>query len=137
MADETLLNEPDEGQEPQLEPGMVTLSEAKAYLRVDSSFEDTLIGSLLASACSLCMDVARISPGEWGEIVVYGPNNRKTLMIRQEEKSKSEILQMKELLRIGVLYTLGYLYEHREEADHHDLVLTLRNLLFSVREGVF
>ncbi len=137
MADETLLNEPDEGQEPEPETGMVTLSEAKAYLRVDSSFEDTLIGSLLASACSLCMDVARISPGEWGEIVVYGPNNRKTLMIRQEEKSKSEILQMKEILRIGVLYTLGYLYEHREEADHHDLVLTLRNLLFSVREGVF
>ena len=43
---------------------------------------------------------------------------------------------MKEILRVGVFYTLGYLYEHREEADHHDLVLTLRNLLFSVREGV-
>jgi hypothetical protein len=36
-----------------------------------------------------------------------------------------------------MLFTLGYLYEHREEADHHALVITLRNLLSSVREGVF
>ena len=137
MADETLLNEPDEGQEPEPETGMVTLTEAKAYLRVYSSFEDTLIGGLLASACSLCMDVARLSPCEWKSISEYGPTNRKTLMIRQEEKSKGEILQMKEILRVGVLYALGYLFEHREEADHHDLVMTLRNLLFAVREGVF
>ena len=44
---------------------------------------------------------------------------------------------MKELLRIGILYTLGYLYEHREEADHHDLDMTLKNLFFAIREGVF
>jgi hypothetical protein len=137
MADETLLNEPDEELEPEPETGMVTLTEAKAYLRVDSSFEDALIGGLLASACSLCMDVARLSPCEWKSISEYGPTNRKTLMIRQEEKSKGEILQMKEVLRVGVLYALGYLFEHREEADHHGLVMTLRNLLFAVREGVF
>ena len=137
MADETLLNEPDEELEPEPETGMVTLTEAKAYLRVDSSFEDALIGGLLASACSLCMDVARLSPCEWKGISEYGSTNRKTLMIRQEEKSKGEILHMKEILRVGVLYALGYLFEHREEADHHDLVMTLRNLLFAVREGVF
>lgn len=33
-------------------------------------------------------------------------------------------------------YALGYLYEHREEADHHALTLTLRSVLFAVREGV-
>lgn len=32
---------------------------------------------------------------------------------------------------------LGYLYEHRDEADHHQLMLTLRSILFAVREGVF
>ena len=32
---------------------------------------------------------------------------------------------------------LNELYEHREDADHHELVMTLRNLLSSVREGVF
>lgn len=36
-----------------------------------------------------------------------------------------------------MLYTLAYLYEHREEADHHALVLTLRNLLVGVREEGF
>lgn len=116
---------------------MVTLEEAKVYLRVDSDFEDSLIASLLLSSEKLCEDVARLSAEDWAGISDYTLENRKTLTIRREEKSKGEVLQMKELLRIGVLYALGYLYEHREEADHHDLTMTLRNLLFSIREGVF
>ena len=116
---------------------MVTLEDAKVYLRVDSDFEDSLIASLLFSAETLCRDVARLSADEWTAISEYTSENRKNLVIRQEEKSKGELLQMKELLRIGELYALGYLYEHREEADHHDLTMTLRNLLFSIREGVF
>ena len=36
-----------------------------------------------------------------------------------------------------MLYTIAYLYEHREEADHHDLALTLRALLFGIREAAF
>lgn len=28
----------------------------------------------------------------------------------------------------------AYLYEHREEADHHQLVMDLRSLLFGVRK---
>ncbi len=39
--------------------------------------------------------------------------------------------------RIAVLYTIGYLYEHREEADHHALTLTLRSLLFGMRKEAF
>ena len=116
---------------------MLTLEEAKAYLRVDSDYEDSLIASLLASSESICTDVARLTKGEWDAISAYTGDSEETITIRQEEKSKGELLQMKELLRIGVLYALGYLYEHREEADHHDLVMTLRNLLFAVREGVF
>ena len=116
---------------------VISLEEAKAYLRVDSSMEDSLIESLLQSAEKLTADVARLSAKEWCEILSYTAENRKNLIIRGEEKSKGEILQMKDLLRTGMLYTLGYLYEHREEADHHDLVMTLRNLLSSVREGVF
>ena len=131
MADE-ILNEENDYQE----TGMVTLSEAKAYLRVDSSYEDPLITSLLASACSICMDVGRLTPAEWSCIACYSPTSRKNLIIQSGEYCKHEILCMKEILRVGVFYTLGYLYEHREEADHHDLVLTLRNLLFSIREGV-
>jgi hypothetical protein len=42
----------------------------------------------------------------------------------------------RETLRVAILYALGYLFEHREEADHHALTLTLRSLLFALREDV-
>lgn len=114
----------------------LTIEEAKTYLRVDSGDDNVLIASLASASESLCMDVARLSPDEWTAVSEYTSENLETLTIRSEEKSKGEILQLKEILRVGVLYTLGYLYEHREEADHHELTLTLRSLLFSVREGV-
>ena len=38
---------------------------------------------------------------------------------------------------VGILYAVAYLYEHREEADHHELTLTLRSLLFGIREAAF
>lgn len=89
----------------------LTLEEAKNYLHVDSSDEDTLISSLIASSIKLCRDVARLDEDEEAED--------------------------KELFKTAVYYALGYLYEHREEADHHSLVMSLRDLLFSFREGVF
>ena len=115
---------------------MLSLEEAKAYLRVDSGFEDDLIGTLLASSESLCMDVARLNTDEWTAIWEYTDDCTETVRIRDSEKCPDEVLQMQKLLRVSVLYALGYLYEHREEADHHELVMTLRNLLFSIREGV-
>ena len=39
--------------------------------------------------------------------------------------------------RIAILYAIGYLYEHREEADHHQLTMTLRSLLFGMRKEAF
>ena len=39
--------------------------------------------------------------------------------------------------RIAVLYTVAYLYEHREDADHHRLTMTLRSLLFGDRKAAF
>ena len=58
------------------------------------------------------------------------------LTVHTRKLKASEIIQLRDLLRIAILYTVGYLFEHREEADHHDLTLTLRNLLFAIREGV-
>lgn len=39
--------------------------------------------------------------------------------------------------KIAVQYTTAYLYEHREDADHHALTLTLRALLSGSRKEAF
>lgn len=39
--------------------------------------------------------------------------------------------------KIAVQYAAAYLYEHREEADHHQLVMDLRSLLSGVRKPGF
>lgn len=92
---------------------MLTLDEVKRYLRVDSSDEDALITSLISMADSLVRDVSRMN-------------------------SDSEISEAsKPVMMAAELYTVAYLYEHREEADHHDLTLTLRALLFGIREVTF
>ena len=116
---------------------VVSLDTVKTYLRVDSSDEDALIGILLKSAEQLVMDVARLSASEWTTIQkVTTDDDGNVLTIHTGKMKPAEIIQIRELLRIAILYTVGYLYEHREEADHHDLTITLRNLLFAIREGV-
>ncbi len=107
---------------------LITLEEAKEYLRVDTADEDTLIDSLLNAAGNLCRDVARLTDEQWADI-----DSKKS---SSQDYSKSQLKDIRETLRIAVLYTLGYMYEHREDADHHALTLTLRSLLFGIREGV-
>ena len=116
---------------------IVSLDSAKMYLRVDSADEDALIGILLLSAERMVMDVARIGHEEWREIQkVTTDDDGAVLTVHTDVYSQDEIIQVRELLKVAILYTVGYLYEHREEADHHGLMMTLRNLLFAVREGV-
>lgn len=109
---------------------LITLEEAKGYLRVDSSDEDALAGVLLSSAEQLCVDVARLSQEQWA--AVNADEDTETGLY-----TESELEQVRSVMRVAVLYALGYLYEHREEADHHALAITLRSVLFAVREGVF
>ena len=104
---------------------LVTLEEAKVYLRVDSVDEDMLIDSLLASAERYCADIGRQTDDDWA-VVVADP---------QEDDSPA-LMGKRAILKMATLYALGYLYEHREDADHHALALTLRSLLFGIREGV-
>lgn len=108
---------------------LVPLSEAKTYLRVDSSDEDALIGVLLTTAKQMCADVARLDADKWA--VVSGETDDSDLY------TDEELERIQSVMKVAILYTVGYLFEHREEADHHDLVMTLRNLLFAIREGVF
>lgn len=90
---------------------LITLDEAKGYLRVDTEEDDTLIESIISASERLCADVARID----GE----------------------RLAAEKDTVKIAVLYAIAYLYEHREEADHKALTLSLRSLLFGVREEGF
>lgn len=109
---------------------LITLEEAKQYLRVDSSDEDALIGILLTTAKRLCADVARIDERRW--CVIESGEGTEIVSYTYEE-----LARIREVLKTAILYALGYLYEHREDADHHALALTLRSLLFAIREGVF
>ena len=90
---------------------IITLDEMKNYLRVDHEDDDILLESLIASSQQLCMDVARISDEESFE---------------KEPCSK-----------VAVMYAVAYQYEHREDADHHKLEMTLRSLLSGIRKVGF
>ena len=77
---------------------------------MDSSDDDEFIQTLILTAERLVTDVSRLSTDY---LVVQG-----------------------DVVKIAELYAIAYLYEHREEADHKELILTLRNLLFGVRREV-
>ena len=107
---------------------LLTLDDAKGYLRVDTADEDAMIGSLLSSAGRLCMDVARLTEEQWAVIDSDAEES--------EDYSADQLVTIRETVKVAMLYALGYLFEHREDADHHNLILMLRSLLFAIREGV-
>jgi uncharacterized phage protein (predicted DNA packaging) len=90
---------------------LVTLEEAKTYLRVDSADEDELIKQLLQTSEYLIADIIRV------------PVN--------------ELASRQTVVRTAEYYAIGYLYEHREEANHKELTETLKCLLFGIREEAF
>ena len=89
---------------------MITLKEAKNYLRVDYDEDDKLIQNLLLTAKNLVMDVGRMD--------------------------EDAFTQNEYTLRTAMLFALGYLYENRSNPDYQKLTLNLRSILFAQREGV-
>lgn len=89
---------------------IVSLDEMKQYLRVDFPDDDASLENTLKSAETLCADVARLS---------------------------AEDFATEPVAKIAVMYAVAYLYEHREEADHHQLTIDLRSLLFGMRKEEF
>ena len=89
----------------------VTLESAKNYLRVDTSDDDALINGLITTAETLVRDTSRMSD--------------------------EELAPFSEIVEIAELFTIAYLYEHREEADHKNLTETVKYLLFPIRKEVF
>ena len=89
---------------------IVNLDEMKGYLRVDFDDDDVLIANFITTGQNLCADIARLSVDELSAI----PSSK-----------------------IAVMYAVAYLYEHREDADHQQLTISLRSLLEGVRRSVF
>lgn len=90
---------------------IVTLEEMKNYLRVDFDDDDELLKTFISAVESICMDVARCDD----------------ISLSAKEKNS----------QIAVMYAVAYLYETREQADYHQLMLSLRSLLFGVRKEMF
>lgn len=103
---------------------LITLAEAKNYLRVDTTDDDALIAGQLLAAERMSVDVGRLTEDEWAEVDGTPAAD-----------DAASLVALRATIRMAALYALGYLYEHRDEADHHDLTMTLRALLFAVREG--
>ena len=87
-----------------------------------------MTGILLSSACKLCADVARLSEEQWAAV----DSDEETSALYAAD----ELKHIREIMKVAILYTVGYLFEHREKADYTELTLTLRSLLFAIREGV-
>lgn len=90
---------------------IVTLAKMKKYLRVDFSDDNELIKSLISTAEKMCQDILRTD--------------------------SMECFTEDDTVRVAVMYAVAYLYEHREEAEHKELMLTLRAMLGGLRGEVF
>ena len=89
---------------------LVTIDEARQFLRIDGTDDDGLLEGLLKASESLCLGI-----------------------LRQEEVEAGA----SDIVRTAILYAAAYLYEHRDEADHTKRALTLRALLSGVRKEEF
>ena len=78
---------------------MITLKEAKNYLRVDYEEDDSLIQNLLSTAKNLVMDIGRMD--------------------------ESALVENEDTVRTAMLFALGYLYESRSNPDYQKLTLKL------------
>lgn len=90
---------------------MIELDEMKGYLRVDHDDDDALITGLIHASEKQCLDILRTDDEQ---ALAESPNGK-----------------------IAVMFMTAYMYEHREEADHNALNLTLRALLFGDRKAGF
>ena len=88
---------------------MITLNDAKAYLKIDYEDEDELISDLIKSARKLVQDVGRLTDED----------------IDSDDAT----------IDIAIKFTVGYLYENRSTPDYKKLTLNLRSIIFAQREG--
>lgn len=87
---------------------LVTLEEAKEYLKVEYEDEDMLILTLVSTAEGLCRDILR-----------------------------TELPADDDVVRVAVFYAVGVFYENRGTKEVEDVVPTLKCILSGRRKEVF
>lgn len=87
---------------------IVTLEEAKLFLRVDGDEEDDLITKLLLTSQDLCEGVLRYSLSEFEEVP--------------------------EIVRESILYSAANMYENRDNFNSKEIIETISRLLFGYRK---
>lgn len=87
---------------------LVTLDEAKLYLKVDCDTDDSLITSCINSAEELCEDILRFP--------------------------LIEFVEVPETVKQAALYAIGNLYEQRETVDMQSMIDLMKRLLFAYRK---
>ncbi len=92
---------------------MVTLDEARNYLKVDTTDDDNLIEDCLDASIRYVKDILRVDDFK---------------DFKKKEKS---------LIKVAIFYSLHFLYEGRGNANHHELMKTIRSLLSGLRSVEF
>lgn len=86
---------------------IISLEEAKLFLRVDGDEENTLITQFIATAEDICEGILRYSISELNEIP--------------------------ESIKQAILYATANMYEQRENFDVKSVIETMTRLVFSYR----
>lgn len=87
---------------------VVTLEEAKLYLKVDGDEDNTLITDFINAAEELCQDILRFPLAEFTEVP--------------------------ETVKQAIFFAIGNLYEQREAVDSKALLEVMARLLFAYRK---
>jgi uncharacterized phage protein (predicted DNA packaging) len=87
---------------------VISLKEAKLYLRIDGDEEDTLITNFILTAEEICEGILRFPLTEFSELP--------------------------ETVRQAVLFIVANLYEKRENIDMKEVINVITRLLFSYRK---
>ncbi|AQS52529.1 hypothetical protein BW727_100119 [Jeotgalibaca dankookensis] len=90
---------------------VVSLEEAKLFLRVENEVEDSLITQLIQSSQQTVENTLRHTLTEYDEV-------------------PADII-------MAILYGVAYLYENRETADFNSMIQLMRAILFPYRNEVF
>ena len=98
--------------------------------------DDEQLRTILPMAERMARDAADLAEGDWDEIIdVTVDDDGNLLSARCDRYSYVELAQIRELLKVAILYGIQWLRDHPEDEDHLSLLYTLRNLLYAIRQG--